>query len=89
MNVYEIGGTDGPPAPTPTPTQAAPTPTPVQIVGGDGYAYLGCRADDAVDRIMGAIEVVSGTEMTNEVRGWVSYFSSIRVLSGAYKMVRA
>lgn len=63
MNVFEISGTI-----TPTPT-APDTPAPVSgpIASGDGYSYVGCRADDSDDRAMGGIEETS-SEMTNEVR---------------------
>eukprot|EP00903_Cladosiphon_okamuranus_P021312 g19583.t1 len=62
MNVFEIDGTVTP-APT-APDTLAPVPGP--IAGGDGYSYVGCRADDSDDRVMGGIEEIS-SKMTTEL----------------------
>lgn len=62
------------PVPTPVPTIDTPVPspapttaviTPVEPVG-DGFFSIGCRADEADDRIMGDVEDAS-SEMTTEV----------------------
>ena len=54
MNVFEISGT------------VTPAPVPGPIAGGDGYSYVGCRADASGDRVMGEIEETS-SGMTTEV----------------------